>query len=219
MRPARNPFQMKQLAIYGAGGFGREMALMVEQMNDVKKEWEVAGFFDDGRRAGEVVDGLPVLGGIGELNAWKTGLDLVVAVADPRIRKAVVEKIRNDNVHFPAMVHPKSMGSSRNLIGRGSIITAGCILTTGIEIKDFVIVNLLSTLGHDVKVGSYTSIMPGSNISGAVTIGEANLIGTGVQILQGLSTGDHCRIGAGAVLTRSVAGSKTITGIPARERQ
>lgn len=211
---------IQDLAIYGAGGFGREMALMVEQMNADKKSWNVIGFFDDGKRGGEIVDGLRVLGGIDELNQWKNPLAVIVALADPAIRCDVVGNIENDHIEFPVMIHPRSSPGSRgNKYGKGTLITAGCILTTGITLGDFVIVNLSSTIGHDVKMGNYTSVMPGCNISGGVTIGEGSLIGTGAQVLQYLDIGNNCKIGAGAVVTKSVAGHQTFIGIPAKARK
>lgn len=211
---------IQDLAIYGAGGFGREMALMVEQMNADKKSWNVIGFFDDGKRAGETIDGLRVLGGIDDLNRWKSRLAVVVAMADPLIRRDVVARMQHDQIDFPVMIHPRSLaGSPENKYGRGTMITAGCILTTGITLGEFVIVNLSSTIGHDVKIGNYTSVMPGCNISGGVTIGEATLIGTGVQVLQYLSIGNDCKIGAGAVVTKPVGDQQTCVGIPAKARK
>lgn len=208
---------IRDLAIYGAGGFGREMGLMIEQMNAHNNQWRLVGFFDDGKQANEKIDGIPVLGGIESLNEWQSSLGVVVAVADPVLRRVVVEKIRNVRIEFPVMIHPQSMaGSLNNKFGRGTLITAGSILTTGVEIQDFVIVNLGCTIGHDVKIGSYTSVMPGCNISGGVTIGEGNLIGTGAQIVQYLKVGDNCKIGAGAVVIGSVENGKTVVGVPAR---
>jgi sugar O-acyltransferase (sialic acid O-acetyltransferase NeuD family) len=211
---------IRDLAIYGAGGFGREMALMVAQINAVPRQWQVIGFFDDGKKAGEMVDGLQVLGGIDTLNKWDKPLAVVIALADSPVRKAVIEKITNKSIEFPVLIHPMSLaGSAGNKFGKGTIITAGCILTTGIELKDFVVINLSTTIGHDVTIGSYTSVMPGCNISGGVTIGEGNLIGTGVKILQYLSIGNNCKIGAGAVVTKPVLSGKTVIGIPAKEEE
>lgn len=215
----------KPLAIYGAGGLGREVAVMVEQINrslspsNEELCWKLEGFYDDGIAPGTVVDGLPVIGGLEAVNAITTRTSLVIAIADPRIRKGVVEGIDNDQIGFPALVHPQAIaGGETNYFGQGTIITAGCILTTGIVLGDFTIINLSSTLGHDVKVGSFSIVMPGCNISGNVIIGECSLIGTGAKILQNLKLGKNCTVGAGAVVTKCFGDGVTVVGVPAKER-
>lgn len=205
------------LAIYGAGGLGREIALMVDQINAHKPEWNVIGFFDDGKAKGQVIDGLRVLGGIKEINEWKIGLSLSIAIADPVKRERLVSKIDNQNIDYPSLIHPASnTGSKGNHIGRGCIITQGCIFTIGITLRDFVIINLNTTVGHDVTIGSFSSVMPGCNISGSVTIGEASLIGTGAMILQNISIGNRCKIGAGAVITKNFGDRLTVVGVPGK---
>ncbi|MEO5600478.1 MAG: acetyltransferase, partial [Cyclobacteriaceae bacterium] len=196
---------IRDLAIYGAGGLGREIAEMVGQINADKKQWNVLGFFDDGKIAGEVVDGLPVMGGVNEVNHFKNSLSVIVAIADSFVRKAVVSKVVNDRIDFPVLFHPgANTGSSSNKIAKGCIITAGCILTTGITLHDFVIVNLSTTIGHDVNIGEFSSLMPSVNISGNVKISKHVFIGTGATILQGLKVGEGAVIGAGAVVTKDV---------------
>jgi sugar O-acyltransferase (sialic acid O-acetyltransferase NeuD family) len=209
---------MTDLAIYGAGGLGREVALLVSQINDKKKQWKLIGFIDDGKQKGQIIDGLEVLGGIDHINSVKKKIAVVVAIADPIERFAVVSGIVNTKVYFPALIHPSSnTGSSSNTIGRGCIVTEGCIFTTGISLGEFVIVNLATTIGHDAKIAAYCSIMPGCNISGNVSIGAQTLIGTGAQLLQNISIGYRCRVGAGAVVTKSFADRKTIIGVPAKQ--
>lgn len=227
----------RPLAIYGAGGLGREIAVMVEQINrsvslgngqspsngmsasltNGSNEWNLQGFYDDGIAPGTVVDGLPIIGGIEEVNKIGSPTSLVVAIADPATRKRLIEKIDNDNIDFPVLVHPQAIpGGEDNYFGKGSIITAGCILTTGIVLGEFTIINLASTLGHDVKLGSFSIVMPGCNISGRVQAGECTLIGTGAKILQNITLGHHCTVGAGAVVTKSFGDGVTVVGVPAR---
>ena len=45
---------MKDIAIYGAGGFGREVACMIKHINESADEpiWNLVGFFDDGKEKG-----------------------------------------------------------------------------------------------------------------------------------------------------------------------
>ncbi|HEY8935031.1 MAG TPA: acetyltransferase [Cyclobacteriaceae bacterium] len=205
------------LAIYGAGGFGRETALLIQQINTVSVQWNVIGFFDDGLPAGTMVDGLLVLGGIGELNQYSKSLALAVAIADPVMRKSIVSKIESPDVFYPVIIHPSAIvEQGRNKIGRGSIITANCILTTGISLGNFVIVNLATTLGHDVVLDDYCSIMPGCHISGNCKMGECTMMGTGSRTLQNLTIGKKCKIGAGAVLINSFEDGVTIVGVPGR---
>ncbi len=71
----------KKLAIYGAGGFGREMAVMVRQINAHQPSWDLIGFFDDGLQKGETVDDLRVLGNMSDLNSYADKLFICVAVA------------------------------------------------------------------------------------------------------------------------------------------
>lgn len=203
---------MKNVAIYGAGGLGREVALHVKQTGEV-----VIGFFDDGKTVKATVDGLPVLGGQRELNAYREELDVVVSIANPAIRASIISSVRNTRINFPNSIHPRaSIDTGVNRIGKGCVITANCVFTTGIVLSDFVIVNLACTIGHDVAIGSYASLMPGCHISGNVKIGERAFIGTGAVILQGVEIGSNSVVGAGAVVTRDVPPGVTVVGVPAR---
>lgn len=210
--------RMRDLAIYGAGGFGRETSLMIEQINQVEKRWNVTGFYDDKIKQGERVDGYAVLGGLPEVKKLPASSSLVVAVADPLLRRKIVEQLKDQAFDYPVLIHPRAMtGSTSNSIGRGCIITAGCIFTTAISLGEFCIINLAATIGHDARIGNYTTIMPGCNISGNVSIGMLSMIGTGVQILQNLTLGDACKVGAGAVVTKNFGNSATLIGIPASQ--
>lgn len=217
MKPKTSTPELNQLAIYGAGGFGRETALLVDQMNAVEKTWKLVGFYDDGIEKGELVEGYPVLGGIDDVNKVTNKLALVVAIADPLTRKKIVSSIDNPLIDFPVLAHPQALlGSVTNFFGRGSILTAGCILTTGIVTGEFVIINLTATVGHDVKIGSFCSIMPGCNISGNVQLGAGTMVGTGAKILQNLVIGNDCKVGAGTIVTKNFSDGITIVGVPGR---
>lgn len=209
---------MKDIAIYGAGGLGREVALMIQQMNAQVDQWNLLGFYDDGIKKGNVIDHLPVLGGIKDLVDSPIDISLAVAIADPNVRKTIVDKL-SAQYAFPVLIHPACLaGADSNQFGRGCILTAGVVLTTGIKLGEFVILNLQSTLGHDVVMGDYSIVMPGCSISGNVKIGECTSVGTGARILQNLTIGGHCRIGAGAVVTKNCADAKTLIGVPANAR-
>ena len=205
----------KKIVIYGAGGLGREVFSMLKAL----PEWEVQGFYDDGKVKGEVIGGVVVLGGMEELMKVKEDTQVVIAIGSPKIRKQLVEKlVSNTFLHFPVLIHPRALiqDTTSVNIGMGSIITAGVILTIGIEIGMHVLVNLNSTVGHGVHIGDYSCIMPGATIAGDVKIGEAVLNGSGANVMNRIQVGDHSRVGAGAVVTKDVKENTTVVGVPAR---
>lgn len=209
---------MKKIAIFGAGGFGREVAMLVGQINAVKPEWVLVGFFDDGFGKGTLVNGLPVLGGVADINAYPEQLYLVVALGNPVAKKKIISLVTNEQIAYATLIHPNvQLGDSAWVtIGEGSIITAGCVITVNISIGRHVILNLGCTVGHDTVIGDYASFMPGVNISGEVIIEEGVYTGTGAKIINQLTIGSNTIVGAGAVVSRSLPASCTAVGIPAK---
>lgn len=209
---------MKDIAIFGVGGFGREVLSLIKEINKVEFQWNIIGFFDDGHEVGEIINGYPVIGKIADLNEWSKPLSLIVAIGSPKVKELIVSKINNDNINFPTLIHPNVIIGDSNYvkIGSGCIICAGNIITTNIEVKNFVILNLMCTVGHDTIIGEYSSFMPSCNISGEVNIGKSVYCGTGVKIINQLSIGDNSIIGAGAVVTNNQPSNCTIVGVPAK---
>jgi len=206
---------LENLVIVGAGGFGRETALMVDQM----QEWNLIGYYDDGIEPGMIIDGKPVLGNVSSLNENHNEVAVVIAIADPSTRQRIAASLVNKKLYFPSLIHPTALvGAKSNSIGKGCIVTAGVILTTGITLNDFVIVNLSTTIGHDAHIADFTSIMPQCSISGNVTLGTKCFLGSGTRILQGLTIGDNSIVGAGAVVTKSFASNSKLVGVPAENK-
>jgi sugar O-acyltransferase (sialic acid O-acetyltransferase NeuD family) len=210
---------MRSVAIYGAGGFGREVALMIKQIDfESAAPWKVLGFYDDGKPKGTVVDDLVVLGGLEDLNSFSHPIGVILAVADPTVRRGIKEKIILKGVTYPIIIHPSANigDAKRNQFEEGVIIAAGNILTTSIAIRSFTIVNLHCTIGHDVLIGPFSTVMPGCSLSGSVDIGSEVLIGSGARILPGVNIGNGSKVGAGAVVLENVPSQVTVAGVPAK---
>ena len=211
----KNP--LKPIAIFGAGGFGIEVAMLIEQINGVSPVWDLIGFFDDSVEVGMDINGYRVIGGVKEVNRWPDELHLVFALGLPRIKKTVYQAIENDRIRYPIIIHPSVItGKSGYVeIGEGSIICAGTIITTNIVIGRHVILNLACTVGHETKIGDFSSFMPACNISGEVNIGEATFWGTGAKIINRKKVGNNVTVGAGAVVIADLGDDLTAVGVPA----
>lgn len=209
---------MKDIAVFGVGGFGREVLTIIDAINKVEPTWNVIGFFDDGYPVGYEVHGYRNLGGVKELNEWAAPLSVTIAIGTPSIKKKILGKIHNENIDFPTLIHPTVVIGDNDTvrIGKGCIICAYSMITCDAEVGDFVIFNLDCTLGHDTVVHDYSAFMPSCNISGEVEIGEGVYCGTGVKIINQTSIGDNTIVGAGAVVTKPLPCSCTAVGIPAK---
>lgn len=209
---------MKDIAIFGVGGFGREVLMLIQDINKVSPTWNVIGFFDDGYPIGYEVHKLRNLGGVKELSKWETPLSLAVAIGKPHIKQGVLNNINNPQIDYPTLIHPSAIIGDGEYVemGQGCIICANCVLTCDIKLGDFVILNLACTVGHDAIIKDNCAFMPTCNISGEVVIEEKVFCGTGVKIINQTQIGANSIVGAGAVVTKSLPANCTAVGIPAK---
>jgi len=206
---------MKDIVIIGAGGFGREVAWLIEDINKANQEWNIIGFVDDNDSIqGKEINGYKVVGNVDWLAQQE--LYVVNAIGDPITKMKVMKKLEKSKNIYPVLIHPSVICSDRIEIGEGTIICAGNILTVNIKIGKHVIINLDCMIGHDVILGDYTTVLSSANVSGAVNIGKCVSIGTGSAIIQGLNIGDNTIIGAGAVVVTDLPPNCTAVGVPAK---
>lgn len=208
---------MEKIAIYGAGGFGREVKMLIDQINQKERLFDFIGYFDDGVEKGKIINQYPVLGGLNELNNFSENINLVFSLANPNVKKDLLSKITKANISFPVLIHPSCyIGTDQVQIGEGSIVCAGTIITVNIDIGKHVILNLSCTVGHDTIIEDNCSFMPSVNISGEVKIGKGVYCGTGAKIINQLEIGENSIIGAGAVVSKDIPANCTAVGVPAK---
>ncbi len=208
---------MKDIVIIGAGGFGREIKCLIDDINESSptKLFNILGFIDDGIKVGTQIHEYKVLGNVEYLSTLKKKPQIVFGIGHPPIKKKIIEQL--EGFVFPSLIHPTVNVKGYNLIiGKGCIICKDSILTCDIKILDFVTINLACTLGHDAIIKSYSSLMPSVNVSGEVVIEEGVFVGTGVKIVNQMIIGKNSIIGAGAVISKPIPENCTAVGIPAK---
>ena len=212
-----NLLAMKKIIIIGAGGFGREVKMLINQINDSKPQYEFVGYYDDGIDKGTLINGFPVLGKISDVNNIEETIYVALGLGNPIYKQKVIQELKNKYIIFETLIHPSVLiGLDEVQFGKGVVVCAGSILTCNISIHDFVTINLACTIGHDSILKDFVSIMPGCNISGEVIIDKAVYIGTGAKIINQVSIGENTIIGAGAVVSKSLPANCTAVGIPAK---
>jgi sugar O-acyltransferase (sialic acid O-acetyltransferase NeuD family) len=212
---------IERIAVYGGGGFAREVAWLVQSCADAGLGYEAVCFIeDDLSRQGKALNGLPAIS-LEETRRRFPDARVVGGVGSPAMRERLMEKAASAGFEFATIIHPRTERSQWIDVGTGTIVCAGNILTTNIRLGAHVQVNLDCTIGHDAVLGDYTTLAPGVHISGWVHAGRRVYIGTGAVVINGteqapIVLGDDAVIGAGACVTKSVAAGVTVVGVPAK---
>lgn len=209
---------MNDLVIYGAGGLGRELLEVIEEINAAQPSWHVLGFVDDGLPRGGMVCGYPLLGGseFFKSHAWRIGV--VLGFADCAAKEAAYEKIMAicPNFYFPSIVHPLSYVSPRATLADGAVVARYCSVHVGAHVGKCAFINNKCEIGHDSSIGAFASLMPSVNISGNVTVGKRTFMGVQSAVLQGLVIGEDAVVGMGSMVLAGVPDDCTVLGNPAK---
>lgn len=207
---------MKNLVIIGAGGVGREVSLIVQQINELEPTWNMIGFVDDNiDNWGKVINGYSIIGGVDSLDFLTQDHYVVIAIANYEFKKKIVNRL-NGRFKFATIVHPKVWIHDFMTLGEGSIVYEGVILTANIQIGNHVIISPKCGIGHDSIIKDYVSLLWNVNVSGNDVIEEGVMMGSGSTVIQGKTIGKGSVIGAGAVVITDICEYSTAVGVPAK---
>ncbi|QIK84266.1 acetyltransferase [Sanguibacter sp. HDW7] len=209
----------RPLVIVGAGGFGRELADVVDDLNAETSTFELLGYLDDGPAEADLArlasSGLDYLGTVESFLAEGTA-EFVIGIASPRARRAVDTRLTSAGHEAATLVHPSVTTGRHVEMGSGTILCAGARLTTNISLGRHVHVNLNATVGHDSVLEDYVTIYPGAAVSGNVVLEESVSMGVGSAVLQGLRIGARTFVGGAALVTKDAGPDLVLKGVPAR---
>ncbi len=205
---------MEDLVIYGAGGLGRELLSLLKR--DFSNKWNVIGFVDDAIEEGVLINFTPVLNK-SYLFEGNKKMSVVLAIASPQIKEKIFNELKefNPNLSFPTIVSKSAMIDVNAIINEGVVVTDFCWISTSVKLGKCVYLNVGNVIGHDAELGDFVSVMPSSNISGFVKIGERTMIGCKSFILQCKSVGKDATLAAGSVVFSNVYDGETVWGNPA----
>ena len=207
------------LVIVGSGGFGRETAEAVRALAAAGTSWRLLGFIDDDpNRAGEAVDGTPVLGGREELKRLPDAR-VVVCTGRPGdyvSRPRIVSELDLPPERYATLIHPSAVVSSSSSVGPGSVLLACTVLTAAVRVGSHVAVMPHVTLTHDDVIEDFATLASRSALGGGVRVRRCAYIGAGAIIGEQRVVGELALVGMGAVVTKDVPAREVWTGVPAR---
>lgn len=210
---------MNDIAIYGAGGFGKEVHSIIKRINEIEGLWNVIGFIDDGIKENEIVDDIPVLGNLNFLQSYQKKLAVIIAIGNSQIVKKIASSLSNNKLWYPNIIDPTALIDDHYSLGIGNLCCAFSFLSNDVVIGNFNILNTRVTIGHDTRVGSFNIFNPNVQISGGVKIGNENFWGMNSSIVQYKSVGNNNTIGACSLIIKNISDNAMYFGIPATKHQ
>lgn len=201
-----------RIAIFGPGGFGREILNLARFAADQAGAGDVVFVADS---PGGDVAGVLVIGA----DALRPDDRLAIAIGDSAVRRAVAERLA---AYAPAtLVAATAVVGPEVELGEGAVICDHCTITASATIGRHFQCNIYSYVAHDCRIGDFVTFAPRVSCNGNVWIEDGAYIGTGAVIKQGNSAkptviGAGAVVGMGAVVTKSVPPGVTVIGNPAR---
>jgi sugar O-acyltransferase (sialic acid O-acetyltransferase NeuD family) len=203
---------MTDLVLIGASGLAREVVAGLAGRRRI-----LGVLDDDASRHGASVAGHRVLGG--SHLAATLPAELLITVGAGSARRGIVERLRArgvDDDRFAAFVSPAAHVAEGTVIGPGSILLAGVVVTTDVTIGSHVVVMPNSTLTHDNAIGDFVTIAAGVSLGGWVTLATASYIGMNASVRQRVAVGAGATVGMGSAVLHDVPDGQTWAGVPAR---
>jgi len=197
--------------LVGGGGFARELYFWVSECHAAGRLPPIAGYLDD---AGATLASLdyPDMPWLGSIDSYVIRREdvLFLAVGGPSAKRRLHGALSARGARFGQLLHPTARILRTAALGEGVIFCPGSAAGPDSVIDRFVTFNAVCGAGHDAKVGEFSTVSSGVDITGYVEIGRNVMIGSGARFLPGVKVADGAVIGAGAVVYRSVPAGATV---------
>ena len=196
---------IKRIAVIGNSGFAKEVSYSLPKNSfDFFINKEYLQKDDNKTKAIEDLD----------FDKYK----ILLGIGDPIIRKKITDSFP-ENVEYVTYIdkHARILDKETIKIGKGSVICAGTVLTTNINIGDFSQINLNSTIGHDCNIGKFLTTAPGVHINGNTNIGNLNYYGANTALREKINIVDNVIIGMNSNVIKNITTPGVYVGNPLRK--
>tara|TARA_Y100000996_G_scaffold311001_1_gene247419 strand:- start:1298 stop:1957 length:660 start_codon:yes stop_codon:yes gene_type:complete len=206
-------------ALYGYGGFGREVMPILKNLypND-KNIFVVHKEFMPEQSS---INSTEIISFEDFLDIPNHEKNISITIADPIKRSTLSKEIDSHKITRKSIFSKNSLIMDNVEISNGAIICPFVTLTSNIRIGQNFHANLYSYVAHDCIVGNNVTFAPSVKCNGNVIIEDNVFIGTGAIIKQGkkdnpIVIGANSIISSGSFVTKNVSESTTVFGNPAK---
>jgi sugar O-acyltransferase (sialic acid O-acetyltransferase NeuD family) len=208
---------MKNLIIIGARGFGRDIYNLAIECQGYQKDYQIKGFLDIQKDA---LDGFPnyppILDSVEDYIVEDNDV-FICAMGDVQSKKYCIQIILDKGGKFISLIHPTADVNPNAKIGNGCIVLNNTFVGAASIIGDFVLIQVSTVIGHDVKIGNYSRVDCHVVCIGGIILEDEVTIHTSAVINHKVVVGKGAHVGAGSFVIRKVEKNTTVYGNPARK--
>jgi sugar O-acyltransferase (sialic acid O-acetyltransferase NeuD family) len=206
--------EIEPVVIYGAGGLG---SLVLDILEQAGRYRPVAFLDSNPARHGQVIMGLPVRGGLAQLDTLRAeGVTrAIVAIGDNAARVELAETLAARGFTLVAAIHPLATISPSAEIGAHVVIGPRATVCVHARIAPHCVLLAGAIAEHDNVLGPGVFLHPAVRLAGGVHIAELALLGIGATVIPGRRVGRAAFVHPGAVVIHDVAAESAVAGIPA----
>ena len=142
---------------------------------------------------------------------------VIIAVANSKDREDIVNKLPSNTQYFTFIQPTAKIMSNDVFIGEGTFIGANSIITCNIKLGKHSLLNRGVHIGHDSTIGDYFSAMPGSIVSGNVTLGNKVYLGTNSCIREKINICGNVTVGLNTGIVKDIKEPGVYVGYPIKK--
>ncbi len=188
-----------KLAIYGAGGLGRE----VREIAHSQGQWEEIIYIDDYNS--DIIDGCKRMSFEVFCRDYDRDMvQVICAVGDPKQKKLLYDRLSDRDYRFCNIIHERSEISSTAIIGEGVIIKSGVVISVDAKIGNNVTVMDNTYIAHGNVIGDHSHISSNVALGGDVAIGSGSFVGASVCVKERIKIGESSLIGIGTTVVKDI---------------
>lgn len=184
----------EKLLLVGAGGFGRMVAEQAMLQYD-------CAFVDDGQAVGSEICGVPIVGGIADLQKLRNEYSLlVVGIGNNKFRAQVYKKAEAFGYAFPNIIAPSAYISPHSKMGSGCVVLQNACVQNGAVVGNSVLINSGVEIHCDAFLNDYVLLYSNSVIRTNANIGRYARVGSNVTIGNDVVVPENCDVKDGICL-------------------
>jgi sugar O-acyltransferase (sialic acid O-acetyltransferase NeuD family) len=201
------------IVIVGAGGFGREVHVMLDDVFP-SDEYQFKGFLAD--QSNELAEALgPTIGSPDDYQPEPNDR-FILAIGYMDVRERLTCTLEGRGAIFAEFIHPLAFVAKNAQIGAGAVIFPYAVVSNAAVVGNHVHLNYYACVGHDAQVGRCSLLAPYATLNGFSSIGKAVYLSTHSTIVVNKHVADHVKVSANSTVQHDVPAHSFVFGVPGR---